>query len=172
MLEPGAIIRVVERSATHRTTAAATREALLGRHLRRWIFGAPGRTRTCNLLFRRCLRPSPPVLPPSDQRPAPVGPLIVLWSPGTLRGSSICVNCSTSKKPVARSALLSCAGSHRWQKGGVCIASSRCCVPADRAAGLGTGPVGWRLPVCLVDRLGPQGRLGCWALAPGGYRPG
>ena len=63
-------------------------------------------------------------------------------------------------------------GSHRWQKVGVCIASSRCCVPADRAAGLGTGPVGWRLPVCLVDRLGPQGRLGCWALAPGGCRPG
>jgi hypothetical protein len=64
-------------------------------------------------------------------------------------------------------------GSHRWQKVGVCVASSRCCVPADRAAGLGgTGPVGWRMPVCVVDRLGPQGRLGCWALALGGCRPG
>ena len=77
--------------------------------------GAPGRTRTGSLLFRRCLgldavperevpgrqrpwsesyplvlatvlsRPSPPVLP-HHQRPAPVGPLIALWSPSTPAG--------------------------------------------------------------------------------------
>src|SRR4029453_9700460 len=99
------------------------------------VFGAPGRTRTCNLLFRRCLG--------LDAVPEHEGP-------GHQRAWS-------ESYPLVLAAVL----------------SSRCCVPADRADGLGgTGPVGWQLPVCLVDRLGPQGRLGCWALAHGECRPG